>query len=323
MIKKEFIDYLVEKSGIKKNDLIEKDFILQRLAQELIKDEFFKENFIFKGGTCLIKCYLGYYRFSEDIDFTWKKQDLLKNKSGKQIRRIISKKLTELLDRLHKICVKLELDFKPDKKDKKYVQFGGGNIFTTFRLWYKSCISNDDKFVKIQINFVDKIIYKLKKCRLNNLIKGINMKEIGFLFPEYKEAFVFKASVVAYDINEILIEKVRAIITRKGIKIRDFLDVYFITKSFKKDLRDYENVIIEKTLFVLKYEKYLKNMLLKHEQFMPFKLEDRENILLKQIGNDWDKFIKNFYEFLNQLLKKVKREISLKEISGVHKIKTL
>lgn len=29
-----------------------------------------KENLIFKGGTCLRKCYFSNYRFSEDLDFT-------------------------------------------------------------------------------------------------------------------------------------------------------------------------------------------------------------------------------------------------------------
>jgi predicted nucleotidyltransferase component of viral defense system len=28
------------------------------------------QNFIFKGGTCLKKCYFEDYRFSEDLDFT-------------------------------------------------------------------------------------------------------------------------------------------------------------------------------------------------------------------------------------------------------------
>jgi predicted nucleotidyltransferase component of viral defense system len=33
-----------------------------------------EKNFLFKGGTCLMKNYLGYFRFSEDVDFAWKDQ---------------------------------------------------------------------------------------------------------------------------------------------------------------------------------------------------------------------------------------------------------
>ena len=67
------IDYLATETGIGDKSLIEKDLFLHLLLYELSKDRFFKENLVFKGGTCLIKCYLGYYRFSEDLDFTSKK----------------------------------------------------------------------------------------------------------------------------------------------------------------------------------------------------------------------------------------------------------
>jgi len=56
--------------GYKRTDLIEKDMLLQQLLQTLSSESFFSKNFIFKGGTCLIKAYAGYFRFSEDIDFT-------------------------------------------------------------------------------------------------------------------------------------------------------------------------------------------------------------------------------------------------------------
>ncbi len=36
-------------------------------SSALSNDDFFSRNFLFKGGTCLIKNYLGYFRFSEDL----------------------------------------------------------------------------------------------------------------------------------------------------------------------------------------------------------------------------------------------------------------
>jgi hypothetical protein len=44
---------------------VEKDMMLHRLLGSL--QESFRSDFLFKGGTCLIKVYLGYYRFSEDL----------------------------------------------------------------------------------------------------------------------------------------------------------------------------------------------------------------------------------------------------------------
>lgn len=86
MMRKELIDYLAEKLHIDARELIEKDLILHRILIELISNSHFAENYAFKGGTCLMKCYLGYYRFSEDLDFTWIDQRIFENKSGKQIR---------------------------------------------------------------------------------------------------------------------------------------------------------------------------------------------------------------------------------------------
>ena len=92
----EIIDYLAEKTKIKQIDLIEKDIILHRILFELLLNKKFDSEYAFKGGTCLMKCHLGYYRFSEDLDFTWIDQEVLKNKSEKQIRKILSNEITYL-----------------------------------------------------------------------------------------------------------------------------------------------------------------------------------------------------------------------------------
>jgi predicted nucleotidyltransferase component of viral defense system len=67
-----FIDQVSQDIKYTHKEIVEKDLYLHDLLSNLFSDQYFKENFLFKGGTCLVKCYLGYYRFSEDIDFTWK-----------------------------------------------------------------------------------------------------------------------------------------------------------------------------------------------------------------------------------------------------------
>ncbi|HZX19690.1 MAG TPA: nucleotidyl transferase AbiEii/AbiGii toxin family protein, partial [archaeon] len=90
MIEKEMLNWLSDKLKIQNIALIEKDLLLQGLLNELSKSEYFSENFVFKGGTCLTKAYFGYYRFSEDLDFTWISQKNFENKTEKQIRKILS-----------------------------------------------------------------------------------------------------------------------------------------------------------------------------------------------------------------------------------------
>ncbi len=70
-IEKEMLNWLSDKLKIQNIALIEKDLLLQGLLIKLSKSAYFSENFVFKGGTCLTKAYFGYYRFSEDLDFTW------------------------------------------------------------------------------------------------------------------------------------------------------------------------------------------------------------------------------------------------------------
>ena len=51
-------------------EVVEKDYILGWLLVVLGRHPDTSEHWLFKGGTCLKKCYFETYRFSEDLDFT-------------------------------------------------------------------------------------------------------------------------------------------------------------------------------------------------------------------------------------------------------------
>ncbi|MEI6769750.1 MAG: nucleotidyl transferase AbiEii/AbiGii toxin family protein, partial [Betaproteobacteria bacterium] len=50
--------------------VVEKDYVLGWLLAGIAANADLSENWVFKGGTCLKKCYFETYRFSEDLDFT-------------------------------------------------------------------------------------------------------------------------------------------------------------------------------------------------------------------------------------------------------------
>lgn len=50
--------------------VIEKDYVLGWMLAAIASEPTLAETWIFKGGTCLRKCYYETYRFSEDLDFT-------------------------------------------------------------------------------------------------------------------------------------------------------------------------------------------------------------------------------------------------------------
>src|SRR5689334_16062944 len=50
--------------------VVEKDYALGWLLAAIYQHPLIKDSWVFKGGTCLKKCYFETYRFSEDLDFT-------------------------------------------------------------------------------------------------------------------------------------------------------------------------------------------------------------------------------------------------------------
>lgn len=51
-------------------NVVEKDYVLGWLLAGIYNHLALKDSWVFKGGTCLKKCYFETYRFSEDLDFT-------------------------------------------------------------------------------------------------------------------------------------------------------------------------------------------------------------------------------------------------------------
>lgn len=50
--------------------VVEKDYVLGWVLAGIFRDPLLSDFWVFKGGTCLKKCYFETYRFSEDLDFT-------------------------------------------------------------------------------------------------------------------------------------------------------------------------------------------------------------------------------------------------------------
>lgn len=69
MIEYREIKQLVTSWGLQEH-VIEKDYCLGWALKGISSHPELKEQWVFKGGTCLKKCYIETYRFSEDLDFT-------------------------------------------------------------------------------------------------------------------------------------------------------------------------------------------------------------------------------------------------------------
>lgn len=303
MIRKEIIDLIASRTLISHRDLIEKDLILHRLLLNLSSNEHFSRNYAFKGGTCIMKCYLNYYRFSEDLDFTYLNQEEFKNKSGKRIRETLSLEIDTIIKILTELSEAVGLTFKPDKRDINYVEHGGSNKQATFKVWYIPDGAKKPTFIKIQINFVEELEYPTIRKEADNVIFG---KQDGFksafLLPENSEWLLKTPKLKCYDIKEILIEKVRAILTRKGTKARDYIDVYMIQKHENLEVKDFREQILRKVRSALANEKYKLNLNERQGSDFSVNRAEEQRILLVPLPKDFDTFINELNPFLKELV---------------------
>jgi len=196
--------------------LLEKDYhltkIIHRISEKKIKD------LVFKGGTCLNKCYLGFYRLSEDLDFVYN-QDV-KGLTKLQIKKILDGLRGELFEALN------ELEFKTNKElgkgwkmltSKEDPKIVGLEIIIT----YNSIIDDSVQTIKLEISF-------RKKLR-----KPTKMKTIKHEFIDALGEPILKKDIEieVIDLTENFAEKFRALVIRKNIAIRDIYDIYFILKN--------------------------------------------------------------------------------------------
>ncbi|MFA5246986.1 MAG: nucleotidyl transferase AbiEii/AbiGii toxin family protein [Candidatus Micrarchaeia archaeon] len=321
-MRKDFVNSVSEVMRIERKDLIEKDVILHQLLFDLSKNDFFRENFLFKGGTCLTKCYLGYYRFSEDIDFTWRKQGEFRGMTQKEVRHYLSPVIGKMGADFEAIAKKRGMDFSFAKNNRDYVELGGGNKTLTFKLWYDSEILNRRSFIKVQANFVEDMRFPPAKNTCKSLL-GSRVGELEAMFPEEYGAYSERIPFDTYDIKEIMCEKIRAILTRRGMKARDFVDVYFVSKKFGITPGSLKKDVVAKTVFALNlYAKYRDNFgekkkLLNSKEIFAWGQE--KGLLLVDVDE------KEFYAFLGrfaELMRDIAGDIETKNLKiGIHSVR--
>ena len=293
----EFVSFVSRKSGVKNVSLIESDIILHRMLKEIYFSELGK-NYLFKGGSCIVKCFFGYYRFSLDLDFTWKDQDVWMDLGKRRLRRELLIRIKEFGSLLENISTQLNLNFRAKLDDKNFVEFGGGGRMVTFKLWMGV------RLMKIQINFVENILFKSKRVVARTLLSGVKISDDERLYFEEFLDFYKPFWVNAYDEREILCEKVRAILTRRAQKFRDFYDLYVLDRHGFK-VKNYENEIIKKIETALYYKKY-REALIKNSKGLIMRREIFEDpfersLFIVRPPKEFENFLKGFLTILRRI----------------------
>ena len=297
---REFILFIKDKTNFSSPELIEKDFYLNLLLAKLNLDEF-----VFKGGTCLAKIYLDYFRLSEDLDLTFINQKLFENKSTQQIKKICKEKI----DNFGKQIESIGLNFVLNKSDRNYVELGNNNKLVTYKVWYDSVFTNTPSFVKIQINFLEEIKFEIKSGETIPLIKGNITEDERTYFQDFI-IFYEKKKLPVYDIKEIIAEKIRSLLTRRKIKSRDAIDLLFIYNKYNIKPESLIKEAQEKIFYATKnYEKYKKYFILSKENIeqVDFPYSEVKHLVVEDFNEkDFDNFIAELIPLLKIIIKELK-----------------
>lgn len=244
---KKYISYVKtkRKSNIE-DQYIEKDYFISLFFstwQKLKSEEkiSYLDKLVFKGGTLLARNYLDYPRISEDIDFTYgKSNDLRKISNENKRENEIKKIIIPIIDDIKLICNKAEFDFISDRKNEKYVKVMNSRAVYILNVYYTSLVTGEKHPIRIEINFLENIIHKYSELKINNIVpQDLELKSIGYDFLNIR--------INTYSLDEIIIEKYRAILTRPRLKERDILDLYLIHKK-NKDVLKFDNELIYKKI---------------------------------------------------------------------------
>ena len=225
---KEFFERVRELGNAPRADLIEKDYHIHRILRGVSQNDYLRSSYLFKGGTCLAKAYLGYYRFSVDVDFTWADQMIWEDMTPSKARRTCSEEIYQLIDNVKQIADDIGLELSADKSDRKNIKISAGGRITTLFLRYDSEVLSTPDWIKFEVNFVDLLLYPPQRRTLSSYAQDVRNNELMFLFKDPYNEYNTSVELDCYGPLEIFVEKCSAAITRKVFKYRDLVDIHLL-----------------------------------------------------------------------------------------------
>lgn len=186
-----------------RDDVVEKDYVIGWVLWGIGSDPDLSTHWAFKGGTCLKKCYIDTYRFSEDLDFS-----VLPNGPVKpeEVEPIINR----ILGRIYE---ESGIDFSIKSPAFKYFS---DHHYTEGSIYYRGPRNAPSPSrIKLDITGNEKIVRP-------TILRGVDHK--------YSDALPKTANVRCYAFDEIFAEKIRAMGQRSRPR-----DLYDIIKLFWRE----------------------------------------------------------------------------------------
>ncbi len=193
--------------------VVEKDYVLGWLLWGIATDPTLGQSWIFKGGTCLKKCYIETYRFSEDLDFR-----VLPGGPHKpdDVRPLIERALARIYDASG-------IDFSGRSPALRARPDGLSTEGSVYYVGPRAQIASPAR-IKLDITANERVV------------RPPVLRDIGHPYPD---TLPRPAQVRCYSFEELFAEKLRAMAQRG--RPRDLYDVINLFR--RNDLRLYPNQI--------------------------------------------------------------------------------
>lgn len=213
MILQKEIATQAEKKGVVKST-IDKDWVLGHFLAAIYSESTLRETLIFKGGTCLKKCYFPDYRFSEDLDFTSRTTafELKKN-------------------HIEFICwhVNDNAGILTEVESLKPLQFKDTLVGyeAVIKFWGADHPKNEAPApperwhtkIKIEVTLFEKLIFA---------------QAVKKILHNYSDQLSINPNAVpCYSIEEMLAEKLRSLVQRSYTAPRDYYDIWYLSTTIK------------------------------------------------------------------------------------------
>ena len=127
--------------------LIEKDYYCSLILKEIFQGKNYVDwsnLLVFKGGTLLNKCYVGFYRLSEDLDFSISDKP---KTSRKQRRSLVDKSKKYVIFAVEKLSLDFSKTFEGHNENRLY----------SSEIAYNSLITGNKNTIKIEFAIHEKI----------------------------------------------------------------------------------------------------------------------------------------------------------------------
>lgn len=288
-----FVPALSGELQLEDQALLERDVRLHLLLGGLTYDKTIGKDLVFKGGTCLIKCHFGYWRFSEDLDFTWGDQRAWQDEGSKKARRTVRSVRRSVLQAMDEHASRQGLSRTESPL------YGRSGQMVTVKYAYES-LTGIPSFIKLQVNFLEPILYEVQEREASSLLNGDKPRDLQLVDEVLTETYATPVRCLAYSAKEILIEKCRAILTRQAAKGRDVLDLFLLDRELQLHVENYLPHIEEKTRFSIEDRKlYREHLHEAEDRFKALLEEDIRPLLIKKLDlEDFQEYRKDLVSLL-------------------------